>query len=83
MCFRLISSARSINCLLVHVFLLVLRFACRFKVVLGTQEQQQIRAGVIVAKVQCPFGRRSRAPQRQILPISIYPLISSKVRNKP
>jgi hypothetical protein len=37
-------------CLLVHLFLLVLRFACRFKVVLGTTRKTQIGGGVTVAK---------------------------------
>jgi hypothetical protein len=39
-------------CLLVHVFLFVLRFACRFKVVLGIARTTQIGGGVTVAKAQ-------------------------------
>jgi hypothetical protein len=39
-------------CLLVHLFLLVLRFACRFKVVLGTARTTQIGGDVTVAKAQ-------------------------------
>jgi hypothetical protein len=38
--------------LLVHLFLLVLRFACRFKDVLGTARTTQIGGGVTVAKAQ-------------------------------
>jgi len=51
-CIRLILWARSVCCLLVHLFLLVLRFACRFKVVLGTARTTQIGGGVTVAKAQ-------------------------------
>jgi hypothetical protein len=39
-------------CLLVHLFLFVLRFACRFKVVPGTARTTQIGGGVTVAKAQ-------------------------------
>jgi hypothetical protein len=39
-------------CLLVPLFLLVLRFACRFKVVLGTARTTQIGGGVTIAKAQ-------------------------------
>jgi hypothetical protein len=51
-CMRFILWARSVCCLLVHMFLLVLRFACRFNVVLGTARTTQIGGGVIVAKAQ-------------------------------
>jgi len=51
-CIRFILWARSVCCLLVHLFLLVLRFACRFKVVLGTARTTQIGGGVSVAKAQ-------------------------------
>jgi hypothetical protein len=37
---------------LVHLFLFVLRFACRFKVVLGTTRTTQIGGGVTIAKAQ-------------------------------
>ena len=37
---------------LVHLFLRVLQFACRFKVVLGTARITQIGGGVTVAKTQ-------------------------------
>src|SRR6185437_15403032 len=36
----------------VHLFLLVLRIACRFKVVLGTARTTQIGGGVTVVKTQ-------------------------------
>jgi hypothetical protein len=56
-CIRFLLWARSVCCLLVHLFLLVLRFACRFKVVLGTARTKQIGGGVTVAKAQCsPCG---------------------------
>ena len=51
-CIRFILWARSVCCLLVHLFLLVLRIACRFKVVLGTARTTQIGGGVTVAKAQ-------------------------------
>ena len=56
-CIRFIVWARSVCCLLVHLFLLVLLFACRFKVVLGIARATQIGGGVTVAKAQCsPCG---------------------------
>jgi hypothetical protein len=39
-------------CLLVPLFLVVLRFACKFKVVLGTARTTQIGGRVTVAKAQ-------------------------------
>jgi hypothetical protein len=51
-CIRFILWARSICCLLVPLFLLVLEFACRFKVVFGTARTTQIGGGVTVAKAQ-------------------------------
>ena len=44
--------ARSVGCLLVHLFLLVLRFARRFKVVLGTTRITQSGGDVIIIKAQ-------------------------------
>jgi hypothetical protein len=52
MCIRFILRARSVCYLLVHLFLPALRFACRFKVVLGTARTTQIEGGVTVAKAQ-------------------------------
>ena len=51
-CIRFILWARSVCYLLVHLFLLALRFACKFKVVLGTARTTQIGGGVTVAKAQ-------------------------------
>jgi hypothetical protein len=51
-CIRFILWARSVCCLLVPLFLLVLRFACRFKVVLGIARTTQIGGGVTVTKAQ-------------------------------
>jgi hypothetical protein len=51
-CIRFLLWARSVSCFLVHLFLLVLQFAWRFKVVLGTARTTQIGGGVTVAKAQ-------------------------------
>jgi hypothetical protein len=51
-CIKFILRVRSVCYLLVTLFLLVLRFACRFKVVLGTARTTQIGGGVTVAKAQ-------------------------------
>jgi hypothetical protein len=51
-CIRFILWARSVCCLLVPLFLLVFRFACRFKVVLVTARTTQNGGGVTVAKAQ-------------------------------
>jgi hypothetical protein len=62
------------RCLLVHLFLLVIQFffaGSRF--FLTRQEQQQIGAGVTVAKAQRPFGHCSRATQHRILPNRVIP----------
>jgi hypothetical protein len=51
-CVRFIIWARSVCCLLVHLFLLVLWFACRLKVVVGTTRTTQIGGGVTFTKAQ-------------------------------
>jgi hypothetical protein len=82
-CIRFLLWARSVCCLLVHLFLLVLRFACRFKVVLGTARTTQIGGGVTVAKAQHNPWCCSRAAQRRSSSNRIIPHSHRKVGSKP
>ena len=83
-CIRLILWARSVCCLLVHLFLLVLRFACRFKVVLGTARTTQIGGGVTVAKAQrSPLWCCSQAAQRRSSSNRVIPHSHRKIGSKP
>jgi hypothetical protein len=76
-CIRFILWARSVSYFLVHLFLLVLRFACRFKVLLGTARTTQIGGGVTVAKAQrspcgVVFGQHNvDTPQIELSPTLI------------
>jgi hypothetical protein len=83
-CIRFLLWARSVCCLLVHLFLLVLRFACRFKVVLGTARTTQIGGGVTVAKAQrSPCGVVVRQHNVDPPQISLSPTLIEKLGANP
>jgi hypothetical protein len=83
-CIRFIFWAKSVCCLLVHLFLLVLRFACRFKFVLGTARTTQIGGGVTVAKAQrSPCGVVSDSTTSILLKLSYPPLLSKDPEQTP
>jgi hypothetical protein len=62
---------------------LVLRFACRFKDVLGTARTTQIGGGVTVAKAAQPLWCCSRAAQRRSSSNRVIPHSHRKIGSKP